>query len=149
MSIFQIIPMTRDTIGQVAEIEAECFTSPWSYDAFANEFSNPIAKTWTAVAPDNKTVVGFLNAYFVLDEANLNNIAVKSEWRQQGVGQTLMETAIQYCCENGIASFTLEVRKSNRSAIALYQKLGFQTVGERKNFYTLPNEDALLMTKKL
>ena len=148
MSQFNILPMSEDNVRQVADIEAECFTSPWSYDAFLGELSNPVSQTWVAVSEDG-TAVGFLNAYFVLDEASLNNIAVKEAWRGQGVGSLLMETAITYCEEQKMHTFTLEVRKSNLPAIKMYDKLGFQKVGERKNFYTLPDEDALLMAKKL
>ncbi len=148
MSRFEIVPMGNDTVRQVADIEAECFTSPWSYEAFFRELSNPNARTWVAVSEDG-TAVGFLNAYFVLDEASLNNIAVSAAWRRQGIGRALIETAIGYCRQNGMVSFILEVRKSNLPAITLYEKLGFRKVGERRNFYTLPDEDALLMTKKL
>lgn len=148
MSRFEIVPMSSDTVRQVANIEAACFTSPWSYEAFSDELSNPNSRTWVAIS-ENGTAIGFLNAYFVLDEASLNNIAVSAAWRRQGIGRALIETAIRYCRQNDMVSFTLEVRKSNLPAITLYEKLGFQKVGERRNFYTLPDEDALLMTKKL
>lgn len=144
---FTVIPMTENNVRQVADIEAECFTSPWSYESFLSELSNPVSRTWVAM-DDEGNAVGFLNAYFVLDEASLNNLAVREPYRGQGVGHLLMQTAIQYCRKNGVASFTLEVRKSNQAALSLYEKLGFRKTGERKGFYTQPDEDACLMTKR-
>lgn len=143
---FTIVPMTAETAKQVAEIEAACFAQPWSYEAFFNELKNPMAKTWVALTAD-KTVAGFLNAGFVLDEGSLNNIAVLEAYRRQGAARLLLAEALQYCQSSGIRLFTLEVRKSNAGAIALYESFGFQQVGQRKNFYTRPTEDALLMTK--
>lgn len=144
---FKVVLMTNDTVRQVADIEAECFTNPWSYDSFLSELSNPVSLTWVAMDGENNAA-GFLNAYFVLDEASLNNIAVREQYRRQGVGQLLLQTAFQHCRKNGVASFTLEVRQSNTAAISLYGKMGFRKTGERKGFYSQPDEDAFLMTKR-
>lgn len=143
---FTIVPMTAETAKQVAEIEAACFSEPWSYEAFLGELTNPMAQTWVAVTADG-TAAGFLNAGFVLDEGSLNNIAVLPPYRRQGAARLLLTEALQYCQNNHIRLFTLEVRKSNAGAIALYKSFGFEQVGQRKNFYSKPTEDALLMTK--
>ena len=143
---FTIVPMTAETVRQVAAIEAACFSQPWSYEAFCAELSNPLSKTWVAIAADGEAA-GFLNAAFVLDEGSLNNIAVLASYRRQGAARLLLSEAIAYCQSSAVSFFTLEVRKSNVGAIALYTGLGFEPVGERKGFYTKPTEDALLMTK--
>ncbi len=144
----EIQPMTAATVPQVAKIEAACFSDPWSCQAFEDELENPFSKTWVACTSD-QTVVGFLNAYFVLDEGSLNNLAVTADFRRQGIGRRLLETALSYCRQNGVRTFTLELRKSNLTAKSLYEAMGFEAVGERKRFYQNPTEDALLMTKQV
>lgn len=144
---FIIEEMTHETVNAVAQIEQDCFSVPWSYGAFLNELHNPAAVTYVAVSAG--TVIGFLNAGFVLDEGAVNNIAVLPSYRGRGVGQALLERTIARCKAQGITSLMLEVRKSNEAALHLYRKLDFVTVGERKNFYTQPTEDALLLTKTI
>lgn len=144
---YTIETMTHDTVNAVAQIEQACFTSPWSNGAFLNELTNPMSATFVAVS--GGAVIGFLNAGFVLDEGTVNNVAVLPAYRGHGVGQVLLERTIACCRERGIATLTLEVRKSNAPAIGLYRKLGFLPVGERRGFYTQPTEDALLLTKKI
>ncbi len=144
---YTIEEMTHETVSAVAQIEQACFTAPWSYGAFLNELNNPMSVTYVAVSEG--TVIGFLNAAFVLDEGSVNNVAVLPAYRGHGVGQALLAQTIACCRKREIASLTLEVRKSNAPAIRLYRKLGFLPVGERRNFYTQPTEDALLLTKKI
>ncbi len=142
---FLIEEMTLETVGAVAEIEKAYFSLPWSYDAFLAELDNPRSVTYVARTRDK--VVAFLNAGFILDEGTVNNVAVLSEYRKNGIGEALLCQVISHCRAHGIATLTLEVRKSNLSAIQLYQKHGFLLVGERRNFYSQPTEDALLLTK--
>lgn len=139
--------MTNKTVRAVSEIETACFTSPWSYDAFLSELSNPMSVTFVAL--EIETVVGFINLSFVLDEGSVNNVAVLPSCRGSGIGERLVRQAIAFCADHDIKVLTLEVRKSNAPAISLYEKLDFRQVGMRKNFYTLPTEDALLMTRKI
>ena len=139
--------MSAQTTAAVAQIEAECFSNPWSHDAFIAELSNPGAVTFVAKSDDD--IAGFINLGFVLDEASVNNIAVKKVYRRQGVGKALLNAAIAYCRDNRLHLLMLEVRKSNLSAIALYEQFGFQAVGFRKRFYSAPEEDAILMNKIL
>ena len=88
------------------------------------------------VAAAGETVLGYANFLHVLDEGDIGNVAVAPEFRRQGVAAALLD----------LAFLTLEVRVSNAPAIALYRKHGFQTVGQRRNYYQKPDEDALLMT---
>lgn len=143
----QIKPMSLQTVDAVAQIEAECFSQPWSQDAFVAELSNPAAVTF--VADVDGEIAGFINLGVVLDEATVNNIAVKQGYRRRGIGRALMTAAIDYCRKNRLSVLMLEVRQSNRAAIALYERFGFQAVGIRKRFYDQPEEDAVLMNKNI
>lgn len=143
----QIEPMSAQTTAAVAQIEAECFSRPWSHNAFIAELSNPRAVTF--VAKSDGDIAGFINLGFVLDEASVNNIAVKKAYRRRGIGKALLTAAITYCRNNRLTMLVLEVRKSNLSAIALYEQFGFQAVGIRKRFYAEPEEDAILMNKDI
>lgn len=143
----QIEPMSLQTVDAVAQIEAECFSQPWSHDAFVAELSNPTAVTFVANADGE--IAGFINLGVVLDEATVNNIAVKQTYCRRGIGRALLTAAIDYCQNNRLNVLMLEVRQSNRAAIALYERFGFQAVGIRKRFYDEPEEDAVLMNKNI
>ena len=82
-----------------------------------------------------------------MDEGFICNIAVFPQYRRRGVATCLMESLIEYAKENDMTSISLEVRESNYSAQALYENFQFEVVGERRNFYANPTEDALIMTK--
>ena len=143
----QIEPMSLQTVDAVAQIEAECFSQPWSHDTFVAELSTPAAVTFVANADGE--IAGFINLGVVLDEATVNNIAVKQTYRRRGIGRALLTAAIDYCQNNRLNVLMLEVRQSNRAAIALYERFGFQAVGIRKRFYDEPEEDAVLMNKNI
>lgn len=132
-----------DTSG-VFLVEEECFTKPWSYQSFVNELENKNAVTLIAI--ENHEVVGFINAHFILNEGYINNIGVTFKSRRAGVADMLLKKLIQLAEKKALDFLTLEVRKSNEAAIELYTKNGFTKVGERRNFYDEPNEDAILMT---
>lgn len=139
--------MKEEDISGVCLVEEECFSIPWSYNAFLEELPNENAVTLIAI--DDMEIVGFVNARFLLGEGSINNIAVTKQKRRHHVGDSLMKLLIKRAAENGVASLTLEVRESNSEAIAFYQNYGFLKVGERKNFYDKPQENAVLMTLTL
>ena len=90
--------------------------------------------------------LGYANFLHVLDEGDIGNVAVAPEFRRQGVADALLEALCARAAALDLAFLTLEVRASNAPAIALYRKHGFQAVGQRRNYYQKPDEDALLMT---
>ena len=92
------------------------------------------------IASAEETVLGYANFLHVLDEGDIGNVAVAPEYRRQGIALCARAAALD------LAFLTLEVRASNAPAIALYRKHGFQAVGQRRNYYQKPDEDALLMT---
>ena len=94
---------------------------------------------------EDGALLGYAVLSTVLDEGNLDNIAVAPDCRRRGVADALL-SALTAFGRARLACLMLEVRASNTSAIALYEKHGFQAVGRRKNYYDAPKEDAVLMT---
>ncbi len=134
-------------IPQIAEIESECITDGWSENAFYEALSNKNALIYAAVCDGG--VIAFLNGSYVLDEAELLNIAVTARCRRMGAAGALMERFFAELESLGIKTVFLEVRESNSGAICLYEKYGFEKSGMRKNYYHNPTENAVLMTKTL
>ena len=91
-------------------------------------------------------LVSLAGLLVVLDEGYITNVAVRPEYRRQGIASELLEVFRRFGEGNHMAFLTLEVRAGNAPAIALYEKLGFREVGRRKNYYRAEHEDALLMT---
>lgn len=124
------------------EIEQACIADHWSMAAFESSFAANGALFLVAEA-ENGEVCGFVTANAVLDEISIYNIAVKEGFRRLGIASALISEL-----EKGEPyRIDLEARESNASAIALYEKCGFEQVGMRKNFYAKPTENAVLMTK--
>ena len=132
-------------IKEIARLEKECFSTPWSEQTIEDAF-----KTGTRffVAQKDNSVLGYVGISAILDEGYITNVAVFPEARQQGVASALLNSLFKFAKENSLSFISLEVRESNNAAISLYQKFGFKTEGKRKNFYSAPQEDALIMTKR-
>lgn len=90
------------------------------------------------------TLVGFIGCSLIFDSLAINNFAVSSHYKRQGIGEKLLDALLAYGKENGAENFILEVRVSNKPAIALYEKFGFRQVDRRKNYYEQPVEDAYI-----
>lgn len=129
-------------IDGVLALEQECFVHPWSRADLAAQLANQHAHF--LVALDAQTVVGYLGVQIICGEGYVTNVAVTDAYRKQGIANALFEKCFR---DNQMDFLTLEVRAGNAPAIALYRKLGFKQVGVRKNFYSDPEEDALLMTR--
>ena len=142
----EIRPMEVSDIDGIIEIEKECFSAPWSRNGISEELDNENAHFLAAVC-DNR-VLGYIGVHEVCGEAYIDNIAVRSEYRQLGLGEKLLIAAQEGAFSRKCEFISLEVRKSNSAALSLYEKLGYEKVGERKNFYTDPQEDAVIMTLK-
>ena len=137
--------MKSHHIPQVAELEKLCFADPWSEMSIASELGN-IWSYWL-VAEDGDRVVGYIGTQSRIDETDVMNIAVHPDWRRRGIAQSLIECLVKELKNRGSHALMLEVRASNSSAIALYEKLGFSQVGCRRNYYRNPKEDALILRK--
>ena len=140
------VKMRECDVKGVSKIESECFSEPWSENIFRLELDNENAVTFAAL--DGEKIVGFINFHCILDEVNINNVAVTEGFRKKHIGENLVILSEEYVKDKA-SVINLEVRESNISAIALYKKLGFDEVGMRKNFYSKPTENAILMTKRL
>ena len=136
--------MDRSHLPQVCAIERACFAKPWSEQIFAEELFHDTVSLVVAEGEDG-TVLGCGELGVVLDEGCLERIAVVPAYRRQGVAEEILGAFLRFG-EAHLAFLTLEVRASNAPAIALYEKMGFETVGRRKNYYADLHEDAILMT---
>ena len=141
-----IVPMDRGHIPQIAALERECFSTPWSENMLSDALFDP--KASFIVAEDGEGgVLGYAGLQVVLDEGYIDNVAVDPRFRRQGVADELIAAFVRFG-KAKLAFLTLEVRASNAPAIALYRKHGFQEAGRRKNYYQQPREDAIIMTRE-
>lgn len=145
MNKIDIRKMTDADIADVAEIEKSCFSSPWTEDGLRSELTNTQAEFF--VLEYDGAVAAYMGMHIVLDECYIANIAVSPAYRRRGLGKSLVENALKVSKEKNCSFITLEVRVSNAPAIELYAGCGFESVGERKNFYSAPMENALIMTR--
>ncbi|HCA53914.1 MAG: ribosomal protein S18-alanine N-acetyltransferase [Acutalibacteraceae bacterium] len=143
-----IARMEEQHIEAVADLEAMCFSTPWTEENLRSSLANKTDYFFVAL-DEEEDVIGYIGVSVVADSCFINNIAVYPACRRQGVGTALLKIAIMTADVNSTEFISLEVRESNAAAIALYEALGFEEMGRRKNFYRRPQEDALIMTKLL
>jgi [ribosomal protein S18]-alanine N-acetyltransferase len=141
-----IVKMQAKHIEDLAEIEKLCFSKPWSYESLAEELSNPLAVFF--VAELNGKTVAYAGMHHIIDEGYITNIAVHPNFRGRGLASALVRVLDAYAGDNGLAMLTLEVRRSNTTAIGIYRNAGFDEEGVRRGFYDTPKEDGLIMTKR-
>lgn len=144
MKNYKLVPMDRGHIKEIAQIERECFSMPWSERALEEELYNPQASFIVAQRADG-AVLGYAGLHVAADEGYIDNIAVREDYRRQGIADDLLDVFVRFGAAN-LAFLTLEVRPSNQAAIDLYFKHGFAQVGRRKDYYENPREDAIIMT---
>jgi ribosomal-protein-alanine N-acetyltransferase len=172
---YQLRPMTEADIPQVAEIEAESFPTTWPRTAYRRELANRLARYLVLIdrsrspvstedqephrksllglfrrkspsEPTSDFIVGYVGIWLMVDQAHIVAIAIREQYRRQGLGELLLAQSVDLALSNGQESVTLEVRRSNESAQALYDKYRFLKVGVRRRYYTDNREDALIMT---
>jgi ribosomal-protein-alanine N-acetyltransferase len=135
-------------LPRVVEIELAGFRHPWSEELLRREIGHPWSRFLLAVetGPDGaERILGFAVFWLVHDEVHVLNVATALEARRRGVGRALMERAAEEGRSRGARLATLEVRRSNLPAIALYRALGYREVGVRPNYYADEGEDAIVM----
>jgi len=140
--MISVVKATTEHLPRILEIGIYAISSSWTFDFLFTELSN--GDSHFLVALDN-SVVGFVILRQVGDDGEILQIAVDRKTRRSGVGDLLMEAALNYTRERELESLFLEVRKSNTAALALYEKHGFKAMRTRKNYYNDPTEDAIVM----
>jgi ribosomal-protein-alanine N-acetyltransferase len=143
---FRIEPLAGEAdLDGVLHVEAESFTSPWTRQMYAWELQNRnVCHIYVVRTPECR-VAAFCAFWLVFDEIHINNIAVLPQFRGQGMGMRLMQHVLVEARRLGATRATLEVRASNQAALRLYKRLGFDLAATRKQYYSNPVEDALIL----
>lgn len=135
--------MMETDISEVFEIEQLTFSDPWSREDFQDSLKEQ--NNGYLVAEVDGHIAGFCGYWGIVGEGYIYNVAVREEYRRQNIGFRMLDFMLTEAKSRGITSFTLEVRQSNEAAIRLYKRLGFESAGIRKDFYSKPKEDAVIM----
>lgn len=141
---FEIVEMSAEHISEIARLETECFSLPWSENALAEELKNENSHFLAAVSD---SVLGYIGVQEICGEAYITNVAVFGEHRKAGIGRALLKAACDGAKARNCEFITLEVRESNKAAISLYESESFEKAGIRKNFYSAPTENGVIYTK--
>ncbi len=139
-----IRPMVMDDIEAIAAMEQQIFSMPWSRDAFKRELEENIVARYLVLEEEGR-VVAYGGIWLVIDEAHVTNIAVHPDARGKGYGERITRALMKLAADTCMGMITLEVRRTNAVAQALYHKVGFLDVGYRKRYYEDNQEDALIM----
>jgi ribosomal-protein-alanine N-acetyltransferase len=145
---YRIRPMDRRDLPAVLAIEEQSFATPWTSRTFVNLMRRPNAALFAAVDVRN-AVVGYAVIWFAGGEGELGDLAVRHSDRGRGIGSALVDTVLVEARERGAHEIFLEVRASNTGARTLYERSGFQDVGNRPGYYNDPVEDALIMRREV
>lgn len=138
---------TEKDIKRIAELESKTFSDAWTERSVMETFEQ--TQAFITVAEVDGRFAGYCIIYYVMDEAEIARIAITEEVRRCGIGKGLLDYTCECCKERRIERLLLDVRESNEGAIAFYEKYGFRADGIRKNFYDLPRENAVLMSKSV
>lgn len=139
--------MQESDLDEVIEIEQASFSMPWTKEAMADSLKNE--NNVYLVAEYAGKIAGYCGMWGIAGEGQINNVAVDQSYRRKGIAYQMMQSFIEEGCKKNLTEFTLEVRESNTAAIRLYEKIGFQKEGIRKDFYDAPKENAVIMWLRL
>ncbi len=139
--------MCQADIDAVVTVERDCFSTPWSREAFEGELADNQLAHYLVVEMGGQ-VIGYAGMWIILDEAHVTNVAILSPYRRLGFGENLLAALIIHAKALGATCMTLEVRVSNMDAQRLYTRMGFAARGIRRQYYTDTKEDALIMWRE-
>jgi ribosomal-protein-alanine N-acetyltransferase len=142
-------PAGKEDVDRVLEIEKEGFAHPWSRELVERELDHAWSRLLLAEDGPGGAVIGYIVFWIVHDEVHVLNVATSLAARRRGVGRALMIASEEEGRRRGARLSTLEVRRSNTAAIALYVALGYRQIGIRPNYYAEEKEDAIVMVKQL
>jgi ribosomal-protein-alanine acetyltransferase len=134
-------------LDDIYELDMQTFAMPWSKEALSYDILEN-DNAFVIVAEYEGEFAGYADIWTVLDEADLNSIAVRVDFRRKGIGDAIMLAMTEILSANGVATINLEVRVSNMPAIKLYKKYGFNECGVRLGYYLDNGEDALIMKRE-
>src|SRR3954464_10416574 len=140
-----IEPLTHPDIDDVLAIEEAAFTNPWTRAMYLTELENRAVSYCFLARNASRGAIGFCSFWHVLDELHINNLAVLPDFRRQGIGSELLTFVLKKGVELGAQRATLEVRRSNEVARALYGRFGLAVAGVRAAYYSKPVEGALVL----
>ena len=141
-------PAAAADLDAIVTLEAESFTNPWARDTLVWELKNSDVTRVYLLRDEAAQVRAFCVCWLIFDELHINTLAVSPAARRQGVASRLLRDVMAEAVAGGASKATLEVRASNRAALALYERLGFHVAARRPRYYTLPEEDALILWKE-
>ena len=134
-------------LDDIYDLDVQTFAMPWSKEALSYDILEN-DNAFVIVAEYEGEFAGYADIWTVLDEADLNSIAVIVDFRRKGIGDAIMLAMTEMLSANGVATINLEVRVSNMPAIKLYKKYGFNECGVRPGYYLDNGEDALIMKRE-
>ena len=134
-------------LDDIYDLDVQTFAMPWSKEALSYDILEN-DNAFVIVAEYEGEFAGYADIWTVLDEADLNSIAVRVDFRRKGIGDAIMLAMTEMLSANGVATINLEVRVSNMPAIKLYKKYGFKECGVRPGYYLDNGEDALIMKRE-
>ena len=134
-------------LDAIVAIENAVYPTPWSRSMFAGELAKPSSLSLGAFDAEAGGLVAYLIVSRYVDAWHIMNVAVHPEYRRQGVASRLLDELFELTSGDPRRGYTLEVRVSNATAIALYERFGFEPSGVRRGYYTDNREDALIMWK--
>jgi len=148
---FSVAPLTEDHLPAVVELEEACGLNSRGLEGYRKMLSKPKSVLLVARAPVSaiSPVVGVFSGEVVVDDLQIDNLAVTKRWRRHGIGRTLLKSALSWASGLGARAATLEVRSANAPARAFYEKEGFTPVGLRRVYYANPPDDAWLLSREI
>lgn len=141
-------PAAEADIDAVVALEHESFSNPWPRETLVWELVNSDVTRVYLLRDAEDRAIAFCIAWIIFDELHINTLAVSPQHRRQGLATVLLEGIMKEAAEEGARRATLEVRESNTAALELYARLGFQVTARRRNYYTNPAEDALILWRE-
>lgn len=143
--MIRIVDTRPEHLDDILLMEQQCFSVPWTRDQLAAQMSDSMY-IFLAAEDESGRAVGYVGLMYVLDEGYISNVAVSPSRRREGIADMLLTELYARAKAKKLSFLTLEVRESNAPAQSLYKKHGYVEVGRRKGYYSLPKEDAVLMT---
>ena len=143
--MIRIVDTRPEHLDDILLMEQQCFSVPWTRDQLAAQMSDSMY-IFLAAEDESGRAVGYVGLMYVLDEGYISNVAVSPSRRREGIADMLLTELYARAKAKKLSVLTLEVRESNAPAQSLYKKHGYTEVGMRKGYYSLPKEDAVLMT---